>query len=506
MVERRQRIGRILIVGGGTAGWMTAAALARFLERDYCEIELVESDAIGTVGVGEATIPAIHDFNGKLQLDEREFMRETCATFKLGIEFVDWTRPGHAYLHPFGYYGRDLNGVAFHHYWLRNRQLGDSTPFDQYCLAHVAAKAGRFAHPNRDPRSIYSTYFYAFHFDAGLYAKYLRRYAERRGVRRTEGRIVDVELRGEDGHIQSVLLDDGRRIAADLFVDCSGFRGLLIEEALKTGYEPWTEWLPCDRAVAVPSANVGDPPPYTRATARDAGWQWRIPLQHRTGNGHVYSSQYLSDDEATSVLLDKLEGAPVADPRILKFTAGRRRKMWNRNCVAIGLSGGFLEPLESTSIWLIQAAIMQLIQSFPDESFDAVDIENFNREMGRKFEQVRNFLILHYKATERGDSPFWDYCRNMPIPDELDYRLRVFRKRGHVVFSPRELFIETNWLAVLLGQNVLPDIYDPRVHCLDDGRIASQLRDIHDSIRRAADAMPAHTDTIARYCPMGSPP
>lgn len=505
MPERPQRIQRIAIVGGGTAGWMTAAALARFLEQDYCDIELIESEAIGTVGVGEATIPAIHDFNDKLALDEQEFMRETRATFKLGIEFVDWTRKGHAYLHPFGYYGRDLNGVAFHHYWLRNRELGDTTPFDEYCLAYVAAKAGKFAHPNRDPRSIYSTYFYAFHFDASRYANYLRGYAEQRGVARTEGRIVDVELRGDDGFIESVVLEDGRRISADLFIDCSGFRGLLIEEALETGYEAWSDWLPCDRAVAVPSENVGDLTPYTRATAHEAGWQWRIPLQHRTGNGHVYSSQHISDDEATGVVLGNIEGAAVAEPRILKFTAGRRRKMWNRNCIAIGLSGGFLEPLESTSIWLIQAAIMQLAKSFPDKGFDAVDIEEFNREMSHKFEQVRDFLILHYKATERDDSPFWNYCREMAIPDELAYRMRVFRKRGHVVFSPRELFIEGNWIAILLGQNVMPETYDPRVHCFDDERIARQMRDIHNAIRKAADVMPSHGDIIARHCPMTAP-
>ena len=503
MPGQSQRVGRIVIVGGGTAGWMTAAALARFLERDFCEIELVESEQIGTVGVGEATIPAIHDFNNKLALDEQDFMRRTKATFKLGIEFVDWTRIGHAYLHPFGFFGRDLNGVGFHHYWLHNRELGHDTPLGEYSLACVAAKSGKFTHPNRDPRSIYSTYFYAFHFDASLYAAYLRDYAEQRGVVRTEGKVVDVALHGEDGYIESVELEDGRRVGGDLFIDCSGFRGLLIEQALGTGYEDWSHWLPCDRAIAVPSENVGDPDPYTRATARSAGWQWRIPLQHRTGNGHVFSSGYLSEDEATSILLDNLEGGPVAEPRTLRFTTGKRKQMWNRNCIAIGLSGGFLEPLESTSIWLIQAAIMQLAQDFPDKGFDDPDIEHYNREMSRKFDQVRDFLILHYKATERDDAPFWDYCRNMSIPDELEYRMRLFRKRGHVVFSPRELFIEGNWLAIMLGQGVTPEVYDPRVHCLDDEQIAPRLAAIETSIRQAADSMPTHADTIGRHCAAG---
>jgi tryptophan halogenase len=503
MSSMQEQIGRIVVAGGGTAGWMTAAGLARFLGASFCDIVLVESDAIGTVGVGEATIPAIHDFNNKLALDEQDLMRRTNATFKLGIEFVNWTRQGHAYIHPFGYYGRDMNGVAFHHYWLRNRELGDSTPFADYCLAIVAAKSGKFAHPKQYPRSIYSSYFYAFHLDATLYAKYLRNYAELRGVQRIEGRIVDAKLRGEDGFIESLTLENGEQIEGDLFIDCSGFRSLLIGGALQTAYEDWSHWLPCDRAVAVPSENVGDPIPYTRATAHAAGWQWRIPLQHRTGNGHVYCSEYISDDEAAQLVLDNIEGAAIAEPGVLKFTTGRREKIWNRNCVAIGLSSGFLEPLESTSIWLIQAAIMELIQSLPDRGFSKENIAEFNRNMALKFEQVRDFLIFHYKVTERDDSPFWQYCRNMSVPEGLEYRMKLFRKRGHVVYSPRELFIETNWLAVFMGQNLVPEAFDPRALCLDEQTTRQRLHQLKLMTRRTADSMPGHAATIARHCAAG---
>jgi tryptophan halogenase len=491
-----ERIKSVVIVGGGTAGWMTAAALSRYLTDDYCTIRLIESELLGTVGVGEATIPAILDFNRRLGLDERDFMRATNATYKLGIEFVDWARIGDAYLHPFGYYGRDMNGVAFHQYWLKLRQAGDSTPLDEYSLPYMAAKGGKFRHPDTDARSVFSTYSYAFHLDAALYARYLRGYAENRGVRRTEGRIIDVTLRGSDGYVDSVLLESGERIGGDLFIDCSGFRGLLIEDALGTGYESWEQWLPCDRAVAIQSEHVGDPLPHTRATALAAGWQWRIPLQHRTGNGHVYSSRYLSDDEAIATALDNIEGAAIAEPRILRFCAGKRRKMWNRNCVAIGLSGGFLEPLESTSIYLIQAAIMKLLEFFPDREAAAVDVDEFNSRMSLMFDQIRDFIILHYKATARDDTPFWNDCREMQIPDELQYRMRQFDDRGHVVYSSRELFVETNWVAIYLGQRLFPPRYDPRVDCLGAHDIEQRLQQMKSAIARAAASMPAHAEAL----------
>ena len=503
--SEHRAVSRIVILGGGTAGWMTAAALARFLRGDLYDIVLVESEAIGTVGVGEATIPAIHDFNRKLALDEQELMRRTHATFKLGIEFVDWTRPGHRYIHPFGFYGRDMNGVAFHHYWLHRRAQGDPAPLEDYALAIAAARSGRFALPQQDPRSIYSSYFYAYHFDASAYAAYLQSYAELRGVRRIEGKVADVQLRGEDGFIRSLALEGGRSVDGDLFIDCSGFRGVLIEQALQTGYEDWSHWLPCDRALAVPSARDGDPDPYTRATAHAAGWQWRIPLQHRTGNGHVFCSDHMGDDEARATLLENVEGEVTAEPRLLRFTTGMRRQCWNRNCVAIGLSGGFLEPLESTSIWLIQAAIMELIQALPNSGINAPDVDQFNREMRRRFEQVRDFLVLHYKTTEREDSEFWRRCRAMEIPDSLAYRMELFRRTGHVAFSPRELFVETNWLAVFLGQGLVPERYDPRVHCLDDETIAQRLRHLREMVSGAAAAMPSHATTLGGYCAAGAP-
>lgn len=494
------QIRRVVIVGGGTAGWMTAAALSTVLKEELCSIELIESDEIGIVGVGEATIPAIHDFNNKIGLNEQDFMRSTNATFKLGIEFVDWARIGDAYMHPFGPYGFDINGVAFHHYWLTMREQGEQTPYDEYCVPFAAAKRGRFAHPQTDPRSVLSNYFYAFHFDASLYSKYLRRIAEDRGVVRTEGRIVDVSLQGENGFIDSVTLASGQSVSGDLFVDCSGFRALLIEKALGTEYESWQNWLPCDRAVAIPSENPGSLDPYTRATAHAAGWQWRIPLQHRTGNGHVYCSDFMSDDEARSIALRNIERNPIGDPRVLKFVAGKRKQMWNRNCVAIGLSGGFLEPLESTSIYLIQAAILKLIERFPDRDFSSVDIADFNSQMSLTFDQVRDFIILHYKATSRSDSEFWNYCRTMSVPESLDYKMRSFRESGHVVHSKRELFIETNWVAVFLGQAVIPGATDLRVECTPRETIAAQLRKMREVIRLAAESLPRHEETLSRYC------
>ncbi|HEX8572355.1 MAG TPA: tryptophan halogenase family protein [Allosphingosinicella sp.] len=489
-------IERILVVGGGSAGWMTAAALANKLAGLPVSIELVESAEIGTVGVGEATLPHIRFFNAALGFDEAEFMRRTKATFKLGIEFRNWGRIGDSYIHPFGAFGTDLGGIDFHQHWLRMRSAGSTAPLEHYSLPIQAARLNRFAYPAADPTSLYSTYSYAYQFDAGLYGRFLRGYAEERGVKRTEGRIVDVTLRPEDGFVSSLTLADGRRLEADLFVDCSGFRGVLIEQALKAGYEEWTRWLPCDRAIAMPCAGTGPLTPYTRATARESGWMWRIPLQHRVGNGHVYSSAFISDDEAEAELVAQLEGAPLGEPNRLRFTTGKRRLQWAKNCVAIGLSAGFLEPLESTSIHLIQLAIGHLIDLLPDRGWDPLDAEEFNRVMALEYERVRDFLILHYCATERDDTPFWNYCRTMELPDSLHYKMELFRERGYVVNYREGMFLEPSWIAVYLGQNIVPRRFDPLSEAIPDDRLKAGISRIGEACRAAAEHMPKHEDFL----------
>ena len=489
----------VVIVGGGTAGWMTAAALARMAQAGV-QVTLVESDAIGTVGVGEATIPPIQTFNAMLGIDERDFLARTQGSMKLGIEFVDWNAPGHRYLHPFGEYGFDIEGVKFHQIWHRLHAAGQASALDEYSLCAVACRLGRYDAPARDAGSPLSRLVQAYHFDASLYARYLRDYAETRGVVRREGKILHVALRGEDGFVEAVTLEDGSRLCADLFIDCSGFRGLLIEEALHTGYEDWTHWLPCDRALAVPTANAGPLTPYTRATARAAGWQWRIPLQHRTGNGYVYSSAHISDDEAAATLLANLEGEPLADPRPLRFVTGRRKLAWNRNCVAIGLSSGFLEPLESTSIHLIQAGISRLLALFPDAGWGDAERDTYNDFTRTQYEQVRDFVILHYKANGR-DEPLWRQVREMAVPESLARRIDLFRNRGRVFRREDELFAETSWIAVMLGQGITPQGWDPLADALDPGQLRQMLDRIRATFRRTAEAMPAHADWLARHCP-----
>ncbi len=497
MTDRRIR--RIVIVGGGTAGWMTAAALSNALQGN-CQIELVESEQIGSIGVGEATIPPIKYFNQSLGIDENDFLAACQGTFKLGIELVDWPRLQQRYFHPFGQFGADFDAVPLHQYWLRERERGDDTPLQDYAMAWVAARNGKFDRPLLDRQRVQSTYDYAYHFDASLYAKYLRAYAEQRGVLRTEGKVVDVHLRGEDGFIESVQLQSGATISGDLFVDCSGFRGVLIEGALQTGYEDWTHRLPCDRAVALGCTHTAEWPPHTRATAHSAGWQWRIPLQHRMGNGHVYCSQYISDDEATQVLLEHLEGEALGEPRLLRFAAGRRKQFWNRNCVVIGLAAGFMEPLESTSIHLIQSAVTRLLALFPDRDFDPLTAQEFNRITTAEYERVRDFLILHYHATQRDDAPLWRYTRNMAIPDTLQYKIDHFRHNGRIVADELELFRNPNWLAVLVGQEVWPQHYDPLVDLrskVDAPRMLASLRQV---VSEAVQAMPTHQQYIEQHC------
>jgi tryptophan halogenase len=489
-------IERIVIVGGGTAGWMTAAALSHMLSGQDYEIHLIESAEIGTVGVGEATVPHIRFFNQKLGFDEADFMAKTKATFKLGIEFCNWGRIGDSYIHPFGAFGEDIGGVEFHQHWARMHRAGDPHPVGDYSLPIMAALAGRFAYPALDPNSLLSTYSYAFQFDAGLYAKYLRAYSEERHVIRHEGKIVDVQLNGESGFVESVRLENGSEIQGDLFVDCSGFRGLLIEGALQSGYDNWQHWLPCDRAVAVPCATNGPLSPYTRATAKDAGWIWRIPLQHRVGNGHVYCSNYISDDDAADALVGQLESEPLAELNRLRFVTGKRRKQWNRNVVAIGLSAGFLEPLESTSIHLIQLAIGRLLDFFPDKSWDPMLAMEYNRLMDLEYERVRDFLILHYHATERDDTPFWNYVRTMPIPDSLAHKMDVFRKRGAVINYRDGMFLDASWIAVYLGQRVLPQHDDPLGSAISGAELKERLRRIREDCQTAAHSIPTHADFI----------
>jgi tryptophan 7-halogenase len=492
------RVRGIAILGGGTAGWMAAAILARRLGQSFGEIRVIESAEIGIIGVGEATIPPIRLFNQALGIDENEFLRKTRGTIKLGIEFKDWSKLGRDYFHPFGAHGTTLEQVSLHQDWLKLRQMGEEGSFEEYSLNTAAAKLGRVAAAGPTDEPLSSVFAYAFHFDAALYAEYLRGYALTRGVVRLERKVVDVELRGEDGFIRALHLDDGQRIEADLFIDCSGFRGLLIEGALKTGYENWSHWLPCDRAVAVPCESAGTLTPFTRSTARTAGWQWRIPLQHRIGNGYVYCSRFISDDEAAATLLSDLDGPARAEPRFLRFTTGRRKKFWNKNCIALGLAGGFLEPLESTSIHLIQRALTHLLNLFPDRTCAPVSDE-FNRIAINEYERIRDFIILHYKATARDDAPLWRYCRDMDIPDPLAYKIRQFRHSGRVVKYGGDLFAAPSWLAVCLGQEIWPQHYDSLVDQRDVAQLHDNLQRIRATIRRAAESAPRHEEYLASH-------
>lgn len=490
----------IVIVGGGTAGWMAAASLAKFLRRTGCRIRLIESEEIGTVGVGEATIPPIMSFLATLGIDENEIVRATQATFKLAIRFEDWVRPGHAYWHPFGQTGFDMEGVPFASCWSQAFRNGQASRLEDYSMMAVAAELGKFMRPVRAPGSPVEGISYALHFDAALFARYLRGWAEARGVVRTEGKVAHVALRPDDGFIEALTLESGERIEADLFLDCTGFRGLLIEGALKTGYEDWRRWLPCDRAVTVPSERSGPPPSYTLTKAMDAGWRWRIPLQHRTGNGYVYCSDHLSDDEARQALLSSLRGRPLAEPLMLRFATGRRKKMWNRNCVALGLAAGFLEPLESTGIHLIQRGIAMLLKFFPDRSFEPADIERYNRTFATEYERIRDFLVVHYSTNEREDTAFWRRCRTLEHPDSLRERLELFRSYGRIVREEVDLFPAQSWLYLFVGQNITPRADDPLVATLDPGAVQTSLDELRTVIRRCAEAMPTHQAFIDQTC------
>jgi tryptophan 7-halogenase len=486
----------ILIVGGGTAGWMTAAALSNTLAKN-CKIILIESEEIGTVGVGEATIPPIRTFNQMLGIDEREFVKATKGSFKLGIEFVNWGKLDHRYFHPFGPHGKPFDILPVHQYWLR---AGDGSNFDDHSMAWALAKEGRFTRPTPDERNVLSTFDYAYHFDAGLYAKFLRQYSESKGVIRAEGKVASVQQHGETGFVTGVTMEDGRQIEADLFIDCSGFRGLLIEGALQAGYEDWTHWLPCDRAVAIPCAKGGAFTPYTRSTAHAAGWQWRIPLQHRTGNGYVYCSKFISDDQALDTLLGNLDGETLAEPNRLRFTTGRRRKFWDKNVIAIGLASGFMEPLESTSIHLIQAGISKILALFPDRNFDPLLIDEYNHIAVTEFERIRDFLVLHYKLTTRDDSELWRYCAAMDIPDTLQFKIDHFRHYGRHIPRDMDLFGPPSWLAVHIGQGNMPLATDPLGDYRDEAGGREWLRKLRDTMALGAKQQPTHQQFIDQHC------
>lgn len=499
------RLKTILIVGGGSAGWMAAALLSNLFQGLY-RIKLVESEDIGTIGVGEATIPAIKKFNELLGLDEVQFMRLTQGTFKLGIQFNNWDKVGSSYVHGFGVIGQDLGWLRCHQYWLKMKLQGEASDFANFSINTAAALENKFMPARTDAGdSPIGHIAHAYQFDAGLYARFLRTYAEERGVVRQEGKIVDVNLRPDDGYVDSVVLENGETLAADLFIDCSGFRGLIIEQAMKTGFDDWTHWLPCDRAIAVPCERSGNFTPYTRATAHGAGWQWRIPLQHRTGNGHVYASSYMGEEEAERILLANLDGKPLAEPNRIRFTTGKRKQIWNRNCLAVGLAAGFLEPLESTSLFLTQSSLIRLIRLFPDGEFDQANIDEFNRQTDFEYERIRDFIILHYKATERDDTPFWRYCRDMDVPATLARKIDLFRANGRIFREDEELFSEESWIQVMLGQGIMPQGYDPLVDIRSEAQVSQFLGNVENVIRKCVAVMPTHEDFVAKYCDAKAP-
>ncbi|AFV00796.1 tryptophan halogenase family protein [Simiduia agarivorans] len=494
----KKPIRKVVIAGGGTAGWMTAAALAKLMGKNL-DITLVESEQIGTIGVGEATIPTLVFFNRLLGIDEAEFLAATQGTYKLGIRFENWRDVGKDYLHAFGVTGKDCWACGFQHFWLKGRELGLASDFGDYCLERRAAETHKFSHlPNNGLN-------YAFHIDASRYAKYLRGFAEHFGARRVEGKINRVAVHPDSGYIQSLTLDNGQTVEGDFFIDCTGMRALLIEKALHTGYESWTHWLPCDSAVAVQTAKVQEPIPYTRSIAHDTGWQWRIPLQTRVGNGYVYASSFEDDVHARERLLGNIEGEQLTDPLLIKFQTGRRRKQWHKNCLAVGLSSGFLEPLESTSIHLIQQNIVRFLRFFPQQGILDSEVDEFNRQADFEMERIRDFIILHYKVTERTDSEFWRHCRNMAIPDTLANKIDVFRETGHVFREGSELFVDS-WQQVMLGQGLTPERYHPLVDTMSQQELADFLSQVKAQVDQTVDKLQSHNAYLAQFTANAKPP
>jgi tryptophan halogenase len=487
------KIQNVVIAGGGTAGWMAAASLSKLLGKTL-NVTLIESDEIPTVGVGEATIPTLLTLHELLGINEQEFMAEVNGTFKLGISFENWRDVKQDYIHSFGFTGKDCWAAGFQHFWLKGKRLGFAKDFGDYCGELVAAQQDKFAiTPNHGLN-------YAYHIDAGLYAKFLRKLAEKHGTKRVEGKIVDVTQNNETGYIEKLTLASGKEVEGDLFIDCSGFRGLLIEQTLHTGYDDWSHWLPMNSAVAMQTEIVDQPKPYTRSIAREAGWQWRIPLQSRMGNGLVFCDRYLSDEQAIQSLVDNVEGEKINEPRVLKFKTGMRRKHWNKNCIAMGLSSGFIEPLESTSIHLIQRSITRLMQMFPYDGIREPDVKEFNSQMEFEILNIRDFIVLHYHVTERTDTPFWRFCRSMNIPDSLKHRIELFKQTGRVFQVPTELFGENSWTQVMLGQGLMPEQYHPIVNMMSDDELKSFLAGIDQSVTNLVGQLPSHADFINHYC------
>lgn len=484
---------KVVIAGGGTAGWIAAAALSQQFT-DLLEISLIESEDIGTVGVGEASIPPMKTFHNFLNINEQEFMRATEATFKLGIGFENWARVGDNYIHSFGVTGQATWVCEFHHFWMRGKEIGVAGEFGDYCAELQAAKANKFAVSQQLNLN------YAYHLDAGLYAKFLRKFSEARGVKRIEGKIKSVQQHPESGFITSLTMESGQVVAGDLFIDCTGFRGLLIEQTLRTGYEDWSHWLPCNSAIAIQTESVHAPIPYTRSIADEAGWRWRIPLQHRVGNGLVYCDKYLPDAKATEILLQQIEGKTITQPRVIKFTTGRRRLMWNKNCVAMGLASGFVEPLESTSIHLIMMGITRLIQLFPFAGVSQTFIDQYNSLAKSELEKIRDFIVLHYNATEREDTEFWKYCKYMPIPDSLAHRMQMFKEMGHTLQAEAELFRIDSWVQVMLGQRLMPKNYHQFVRMMKDSDLTQFLNNIRSTVSKTVTGLPSHQEFLNYYC------
>ncbi|MDF3035025.1 MAG: tryptophan halogenase [Paucimonas sp.] len=489
----RKPIKRIVIAGGGTAGWMVAAGISKTFGR-LLDIKLIESDEIGTVGVGEATIPTLMNFHNLVEINEQEFMAATHATFKLGISFENWRNVKEDYIHSFGLTGTDHWTAGFQHFWMKGRERKLAGDYGDYCLELRAAQENRFAHLPRNGMN------YAYHLDATAYAKYLRKLSEPWGVKRIEGKIVDVRTDPDSGHITSLKLDSGVDIEGDLFIDCTGFRALLIGKAMGVGYEDWSHWLFNDSAIAVQTASVGSAVPYTRSIAHGSGWQWRIPLQHRVGNGLVYSSRYIDDEQAKQTLLDNIEGKLLTEPRVIKFQPGQRHQTWKGNCIAIGLASGFIEPLESTSIHLIQRGTIRLMQMFPSEGICQADIDEYNRQTDYELQHIRDFIILHYYVTNRQDTPYWQACRNMDIPESLRHRIELFRETGRVFRIPNELFAENSWIQVMLGQGIMPKRYHQVADVMSDDELSGFLDSIRSSVDKTVMQLPSHQAYVDQYC------